>query len=700
MRFVLHALLVQHASSTGMDWAHHIEARVPGMSEKLDPTGRPVALKAPPTKKFTDMVNGMLAVGNIYQIDVINPDCYCDISMGSFAAKGDGSRKVKHVHDGHHGYHAGHGHGGAPHIDGHRNKAKSQPQGIVQHIFESKSKHAPRTFGDNKKDRWPVNRATVRSIIETRSDRIFIHDGVGGNQPTTFGEVFHTVETNGQVSYVLRVLVDLEDQKAKYVDVLQRGAGLVLLLLLCAAGYPAFRYFNASKRQEIANARARFLATHDILTGIANRNAFQEQVPRILQSCEEAEQAALLIQLDLNKFKEINDHCGHQAGDHLLQELAQSLTTNLPKQAHAARLGGDEFVVVIGGLDPDAVDDFDYSALPKEVSFSCSLTGKLIAATVSGGSACFPRDGKTLAELMRCADLALYDAKSFALGGVRRFDQRLRADFDARVVLREEFKSALKNREIEPYYQPLVNLETGQVEGFESLARWRHPEKGILTPYVFEELLSDREIGQMVGTLMFEKIVADMKGWKTAGVPFESIGLNIGEGDLLQPTFALDVLATLNKNGLVPNEFAIEVTETCMFGGNKTDFTQHLEHLRAAGCYVALDDFGTGYSSITQIKELPCTAVKVDKSFVRDVESSDADQAIVKALLKLGQSIGFKVVLEGVETVEQRDLLRSMGCQLAQGYYYAAPVPAADVPSLIVQLNGTENGQEDPSKAA
>ena len=269
------------------------------------------------------MVNGMFAVGNIYQIDVINPDCYCDISMGSFAAKSGGSQKVEPRPSNHpdHTDHAAHGHRGMAHLHGERNQAKSLPQPVVRHIFESESKHKPRSFGSNAKERWPVDRAVIRSIVETGSDRIFIHESADPNQPRTFGEVFHSVTTNGELSYVLRVLVDLEDQKARYLDVLQRGAGLVLLLLLCASGYPAIRYFNASKRQGIANSRARFLATHDILTGIANRNAFQEQAPKMLQSCENDGQAAILIQLDLNKFKDINDHCGHQAGD----EVASSV---------------------------------------------------------------------------------------------------------------------------------------------------------------------------------------------------------------------------------------------------------------------------------------------------------------------------------------------------------------------------------------
>ncbi|MGI9478761.1 MAG: putative bifunctional diguanylate cyclase/phosphodiesterase [Hyphomicrobiaceae bacterium] len=693
-KFVLHALLVQQASSTGMDWARHIEARVPGMSQETDASGKPVALKAPPSKEFTDMVNGMFAVGNIYQIDVINPDCYCDISLGSFAAKVGGAKQSPHQDHAGHIHHDGHAAdvpAGRTGSTGQGNQAKSLPQPVVQHVFESKSKHNPRTFGSNKKNRWPVDRATVRSIIASGNHSIFIREGVGDNQPRTFGEVYHPVSINGELSYVLRVLVDLEQQRTQYVMVLQRGAGLFLLLLLCASGYPAIRYFTASKRQALANHRARFLATHDILTGISNRNAFQEQVPRILERCRQGGKSAILIQLDLNKFKEINDHCGHQAGDQLLRELAHALSASLPESAHVARLGGDEFVAVVGGLAQDEIDDVRFDDLPRAVSFDCSLTGQTIAATVSGGSACFPRDGKTLDELMRSADLALYDAKSLAKGGIRKFNYRMRADFDARVQLREEFKNALQNSQIEPFYQPLVSLETGQVVGFESLARWRHPEKGLLTPFVFEELLSDREIGQMVGAVMFESVVADMKAWRLAGVPFERITLNIGEGDLLQPAFASNILSTLNENGLSPSEFAIEVTETCMFGSNKAEFTRQLEQLRTAGCDVALDDFGTGYSSITQIKELPCTAVKVDKSFVRDVESNDADQAIIEALLKLGQSIGFKVVLEGVETEEQRDLLRSMGCRLAQGYHYSAPVPATEVPLLIDLLNGIKN---------
>jgi len=186
---------------------------------------------------------------------------------------------------------------------------------------------------------------------------------------------------------------------------------------------------------------------------------------------------------------------------------------------------------------------------------------------------------------------------------------------------------------------------------------------------------------------MLKKIIHDMKVWKNKNIPFGYIGLNVGEGDLMHPEFAKNIITKLTENGLSAKNLAIEITETCMFGTNKDNFIRQLEELKSAGCKIALDDFGTGYSSVTQIKELPCSVLKIDKSFVNEVVDDKADQAIIQALLELGNELDFKLVLEGIETEEQLKLLKGLGCHLAQGYFYSRPVPTSDVPSLIKRIN-------------
>lgn len=311
----------------------------------------------------------------------------------------------------------------------------------------------------------------------------------------------------------------------------------------------------------------------------------------------------------------------------------------------------------------------------------------MVTATIAGGVVKYPHDAQRTSDLMQMADLALYAAKPNRAGEIRAYEPHMKETFLNRLTLREEFRHALEASQLIPYYQPIVNMKTGFVEGLEALARWDHPEKGILTPFVFEDIFEDGELSALLGQQMFEKIADDMETWKAAGVPFVKVGLNVVNGDLKRDDFASSVLDGLNHRGLSPSDLLIEVTENCLFGRDKHGFLAHLKALRHAGCYIALDDFGTGYSSITQLKELPVTAVKIDKSFVKNILENEDDKSIISALLDMGNSMNFKLVLEGLETVDQLTFLKDMGFVLAQGYYYSRPVSAAEIPALIARQN-------------
>ena len=428
--------------------------------------------------------------------------------------------------------------------------------------------------------------------------------------------------------------------------------------------------------------KAHYLATHDLLTNTYNRNAFQEYAPKILRSCGDRETSAIVFLFDLNNFKEINDYYSHHAGDEILCAFAQALRTNLPKDGYLARLGGDEFVIIIPDIDPSREIE-DIMEIPDELATEIDNGRQIIHATVSAGVAIYPRDGSNINELIRNADLALYKAKSESKAKLCEYDSEMGKVFNDRLDLRDEFKFALLESEIEPFYQPLMNTKTGVVEGFEALARWRHPKRGVLTPGVFGEMLDDIELSAMVGDIMFEKVVANMKEWQEAGIPFGTVGLNAGEGDLLRPGFSLKILSQLEKNNLSTDRFAIEIVETCMFGNNKDLFVNHLNVLKDAGCRIALDDFGTGYSSITQLKDIPCTTVKIDKSFVDNVVDNEADRAIIQALIKLGHELDFHLIMEGIEEKAQMDILNQIGAIFMQGYYFAKPMPAHEVPNFI-----------------
>ena len=675
IQYAMRALLVQHAHSTGMDWAHHIEARTPTLPALVTSDPDSELRKAPSAVEFTKMVNGMLAVGNIYQIDVINPDCYCDISLGNYVAKISGR-------DG--GLSLGHTHGETPSSANTKSPESTPLQSTVEHVFDIGGDHGG--FGDNE-NRYGLDRAFVQQIAATQRQDIILHSSELPNQPGKFAEVFYPVAENGKTAYILRILVDLDQEYARYWITLYAGAGIILLLVVSAFGYPSTKFLQTSRKQKQADQQAHFLANHDIMTNANNRNAFQNMAPNVLQECLKKSQCAAVYLFDIDNFKEVNDYHSHAAGDQVICALAEMLKRTAPSGSIVARLGGDEFAIIVGGIQPSDIElqqIWDVSTLLRVPIDDGRL---FVKKTISGGVSIYPRDGSNLEELMRCADLALYAAKSADGGQICEYNPDMSVDFYERLDLRDEFKMALENSEIVPFYQPLVNMNTGLVEGFEALARWNHPQRGILTPFEFEEMLTDHELGAIVGALMLKQTVQDMKRWKSNAVPFGCIGINVGEGDLLRPGFALNIISELKQNGLRPKNLAIEITESCMFGSNKEAFIGQLDNLRSAGCQIALDDFGTGYSSITQIKELPCTTVKIDKSFVNDVVSDKSDQAIIKSLLELGETLGFKLVLEGVETADQRNLLRSLGCEIAQGYYYARPMPAREVPEFLERHN-------------
>lgn len=690
VQYAKQKLLIQHANSTGMDWAHQIEAQLPSLSNI---TGQnPI----PDANKLTELVNGMLAVGNIYQIDVINPVCYCYISMGSYTGsqqKPDHvdarfiERKLAELTT-------------KSHLYGKSNIAKKPSKGEIKHIFASSSEHKAVNLSKDAELKLPLNQKTAQKIAKSLGHDIIIHHAVISNQPTTFAEVYHPVLADGKLSYMLRVLVNLEEENATYSLFLYGCTIFALLILIAAFGYPAIKYLKTSAKQKAANARAHHLATHDIMTNISNRNAFQEVVPSMLQHCKDNGKSALLLQFDVNNFKELNDFHGHHVGDKFLRQLAQHLKNHLPENSYVARIGGDEFAAIINGLESKDLSLEKLANVNDLLLFNLEHNGQNIEMSIAAGIAKYPADGDTLEELMCNCDLALYAAKSSSTENLCEYNSKMSSEFRDRLKIRDEFKAAIENSQIVPFYQPLVNMSTGKIAGFEALARWNHPEKGILTPFVFEEFLTDPEIGAALGSLMLNKIIHDMKIWKEKKIPFGYIGLNVGEGDLMQVEFAKNILTRLKENNLSAEHLAIEITETCMFGNNKDDFIRQLEELKSAGCKIALDDFGTGYSSVTQIKELPCSVLKIDKSFVNEVVNDKADQAIIQALLELGNELDFKLVLEGIETEEQLKLLKGLGCHLAQGYFYSRPVPTSDVPSLIKTINKKHDLSKNSALAA
>ena len=660
-RYVLDHALHSEAQSRGMDWAHYVE------EELASPAGHHGAHDgrlqiAPPTRaEFVDILEGVFAIGHIFQIDYINMFCNCDLSLVTSDVLSADGAPLPPERD------TGFEYAGQRFFTFHQ---QDQTQPDPDHVAQAPP--------PNDVVRYPIDAEQTRLLATQDAHRILVHTDDTGTMPGTFAEVYLPVEIDGEPAYVLRVMVNLEAHAAKYKSLLLAGTAISLTILLFVVGYPIRRFLQSQKRQIKTDQRATFLANYDTLTGLPNRHNFNQTTDQILLDQGATNQQAHLFLFDLKNLKVVNNYYGHEVGDQLLCELAALLSHNLPEGGHLARLGGDEFAFIA----PNS-SDIGSLSLPHEVSIPLANSTQRVSASIAAGVAQFPIDATTRSELLQMADLALNAAKVMGIEQICEFHPTMMEQFQSRLDVKKQFCDALAASQIAPFYQPIINIQTGAVEGFEALARWHHPQKGVLSPFHFADALEDNQINSRLGRHMLEKITHDMADWTRADVDFCKVALNVAPGDLMRDKFAQEVLEQLAASNLPTRSLTLEVTENCLFTGERARFIEHLDILRQAGCNVALDDFGTGYSSITQLKEIPVNIVKIDKSFVDNIQDDNSDQSIIGALLDMGKSMQFDVVLEGVETENQGRYLQAIGCHLAQGFLYGRPMPAEAVPAFL-----------------
>ncbi len=677
-RYALEWGLLREAQSRGLDWANHVEKQLFKMNGMTRPDGSIDPNQVPDPDEFQELLSDVASVGHIFQFDYINVNCLCHVSLNYQASPDGGEPEFHHPDDGH-----DHGDNTVAITQTEPVMAGNLTKGFLKHVIRSRKSHAPPKHATSDPLIYHLDRELVHNLLAGTAPNILIREGTSEFQPDAFAETYHVTEAGGEAQYVIRALVDLEDQMTRYKQFLYSATIISALLMVLAVGYPAFRYVRAVQRERKTEKRAAFLANFDVLTQLHNRNHFQETAEDILWTCHEKGHSALLFLFDLNGFKEINDTYGHHAGDEILCEFAKLLTAHVPENGYVARLGGDEFVAMIGGIDGDDISFRDHLDLPNALTMGLGQDNGSVTVGIAGGVTQYPRDAETLAELLQLADLALYAAKPVRSGEIRIFEPALKQAFQDKLSGREDFRDALASGQIVPYYQPIIQLDTGQIIGFEALARWLHPTRGILSPAAFAAALDEDDLSAQLGEVMFDQISSDMRQWQDAGVLFGYVGLNITDGDLKRPNFAQHILDGLAAQALSPNQLALEVTENCLFRISTPGAITELEALNKAGCHIALDDFGTGYSSITQLKEMPVTTVKIDKSFIDHILTNEDDQSIVQAMWDLGQSMKFSLVVEGVETADQVEFLEQMGFAAAQGFYFCRPIPPGDVPAFV-----------------
>jgi diguanylate cyclase (GGDEF)-like protein/PAS domain S-box-containing protein len=441
---------------------------------------------------------------------------------------------------------------------------------------------------------------------------------------------------------------------------------------------------------KVAEESIRNLAFYDALTGLPNRRLLLDRLKQAMATSARSGKAGALLFIDLDHFKTLNDTLGHDKGDQLLEQVAARLAATVRESDTVARLGGDEFVVLQEGLS----DSFHEAAAQAK-----TLGEKLLAAfnmpfqmadyeqfsTASIGIALFQDHQDKVGDLLKWADLAMYQAKAAGRNAMRFFDPNMQAVVNARAALEADLRHALRRQEFIVYYQPQVDAD-GRMTGAEALVRWRHPKRGMVSPAEFIPLAEDTGQIQPLGQWVLETACRQLVEWGKSPITSRlDLAVNISARQFYHPDFVQQVVATLEYIGADPGLLKLELTESVLLT-NYEDIIGKMSALKARGIRFSLDDFGTGYSSLSYLKRLPLDQLKIDQSFVRDVLTDPNDASIAKTIVALGHNLGLSVIAEGVETEEQLTFLAVNGCNAYQGYLFSQPLSADDL-ELFVAMN-------------
>lgn len=461
-------------------------------------------------------------------------------------------------------------------------------------------------------------------------------------------------------------LIVAEQRSHQIVLVLAIVAIVVAIALLVVTWLVDRRTYE----KEQAHERLRFLALHDALTGLANRVLLGERLPGALRACKESEQVAVLY-LDLDRFKEVNDTLGHATGDALLKAVASRLRGCVRAGDMIFRLGGDEFAILQLGLKEEK-SACDLAERIKDVfNAPFEANGHQLAMRVSVGIAIAPTDGTEAEELLRNADQAAYHVKRHRRGGWCLFEPKMNCTRDARRKLEADLAVALENGELELYYQPVVDVTCNDISGFEALLRWRRHGHELVSPAVFIPIAEETGLIDQIGEWVIREACKQAAKWPD----HLTVAVNLSAVQFRSERLVQVILIALASAGLRPNRLELEITETVLM--QEPEKTIHiLGQLRNFGIRVALDDFGTGFSSLSYLRTYPFDRLKIDRCFVADLSNSDnAASAIVRAAVELARNLGMTTTAEGVETSEQLERVRAIGCSDVQGYFFGAPAP-------------------------
>jgi len=528
-------------------------------------------------------------------------------------------------------------------------------------------------------------RKTFSASLRRGEPVIELEDGEGqDDRPRYYSEAYMPVIHDGALQGVIEVYVDLAEKAARYRQEFMSLVAVLVGLMAVGVALPGGAIWWKIQERRRAEDHIRHLAHHDALTGLPNRALFRDRLDQALASARRQGGMVAVICLDIDRFKEVNDCFGHPLGDKLLQAVATRLSETKRESDTVARLGGDEFAIVQTGLEQPEGADALVRRLLDVLSHAHDLDEHQLAAGVSLGVAVSPVDSSDPDQLLKCADIALYRAKAEGRGTFRFFEREMDARLQARRELEQDLRRALLMEEFQLQFQPQLTVATQDITGFEALVRWHSPKRGMVSPADFIPIAEETGLIMPLGEWILRQACGEAASWP----PHLKVAVNLSPVQFRQRDLASLVARTLAETGLAPERLEVEITEGVLL--NDTEATlETLAQLKALGVRIAMDDFGTGYSSLGYLQRFSFDKIKIDRSFVIGLEDRSGGDAIIRAVIALGRSLGISTTAEGVETEAQLAFLKDEKCGEVQGFHCGRPIPADQVGSwLQVRLPG------------
>jgi diguanylate cyclase (GGDEF)-like protein len=553
---------------------------------------------------------------------------------------------------------------------------------VLDYFTRNKSTNVLPVIDDDRKPESLIDRRTFFEFFS----RTYTRELFGRRK---VGNILHVKEYEGHDPIIVEESTSMED--AANIIVSSGMHHMLTGLLVTRNG----KYLGVANGQDLLNiitkrkqAELFYLAHFDHLTGVPNRSLFVDRINQAILDAQRSGDLVALLFVDVDRFKSINDSLGHTCGDAFLRILVNRLRIAARKSDTVARMGGDEFVILMDNISDTGSANLVAQRILDSMQTPADVLGHSLVVTVSIGIAIYPRDGTDISTLLAKADAAMYEAKTAGRNGCCVYSDSNGLFDPSRLSLERDLREAIDNGELMLYYQPQVDLATRQILGVEALVRWPHPVRGMISPAEFIPVAEECGLIVRLGEWVLRQACHQLREWDASGFPPMRMCINVSAVQFHREGFMSVLKSALEDSGVNPSLIELELTESLLML-NVDTVLETLEEIRSLGVSLAIDDFGTGFSSLSYLRRFPINRLKIDQSFVRDIEHTPANESITKAIVALAESLSLDIVAEGIEKLSEQTVLEKLGCTEGQGYLFAKPLSAAEVTDWMKQNNFT-----------